>query len=110
MVTSAIGVFSIISSSYTAWYNWKYKDYNIKALPDDLGSFRYVAKPGYHLEATCKRAGENVRIPKVESFDHLSMDVDNKTVNTTNCKIIVVEDVDVVPPLSDYNITKPKTE
>lgn len=109
-ITSAIGVFSIISGGYCTWYNWKYEHYNVKAIPGYFGAFKYVPKSGYHLEALCQRAGVQVRLPKVEGFDYLSMVVDGKLVNKRNCEILIVKDLNIIPPLSDYHITPKESE
>lgn len=106
-ITSAIGVFSIISETYTIWYNWKYENYNIKAIPGYLGNFKYVPKSGYHLEAVCNKAGEKVRLPKIEAFDHIDMIVDGKRVSKKHCEILIVKDLIIIPPLSDYKIEPP---
>lgn len=109
-VFTAIGVFAMLSTAYCYWYNRKYEVYNVVAVPDYFGSFKYVAKQGYHLEALCTRALEPVRIPRIDAYNYLTVFNKGERFKRGDCEILVVKDIIIVPPLSDYEITEPKTK
>jgi len=99
------GLSSMTVDCYVTWYNWKYKEYNIKAVPLPFFSFKYVAKPGYHLEALCdKGTSQQVRYTRIQGFDHFDVITELRRVDRDNCEILIVENLDIVPPLKDYDI------
>lgn len=100
------GASSLTVDCYVTWYNWKYQSVNIKAVPLPFFSFKYVAKPGYHLEALCdKGSDQQVRYTRLQGFDHFDVITDKRRVDRDNCEILIVENLDIpAPPLKDYDI------